>query len=215
MNWSEFYLVCFGVGFVLSVIFAFSGAFHVHLPGKFAHTHAHGHAHGSSGGKGDVHGLTHVSPFNLFSISAFLTWFGATGYLLTRYSSFIAFTALSLSALSGMVGGGIVFYFLTGVMLRHEHVLDDADFEMVGVIARVIGRVTPNGIGEILFEQNGRTKHCGARTEGGATIERDSEVVVTKYERGIASVTPWDEFVGNRKIADSRSDATARLESLK
>ena len=44
---------------------------------------------------------------------------------------------------------------------------------------------------EILFEQNGRTKHCGARTETGVTIPRGSEVVVTRYERGIAFVKPW------------------------
>ncbi|GAC1649009.1 MAG: hypothetical protein NVS9B15_08040 [Acidobacteriaceae bacterium] len=199
MNWEQFYLVCFGLGFVLSLTFAFTGAFHLHLPGKFAH----GHGHGKAGAR-DVHGLTHVSPFNLFSVMAFLAWFGAAGYLLTKYSSFVALTALGLSALSGLVGGGIVFYFLAGVMLRHEHVLDDADFEMVGVIGRVSGRVLPEGVGEILFEQNGRTKHCGARSADGVLIERDSEVVVTRFERGIAWVKPWEEFLEPRTLQDER-----------
>jgi len=203
MNWEQFYLVCFGLGFVLTLVFGFTGAFHVHMPGKFAH--GHGHAHGKAGAR-DVHGLTHVSPFNLFSIMAFLAWFGATGYLLTKYSSLVALTALALSALSGLVGGGIVFYFLAGVMLRHEHVLEDADFEMVGVIGRVSGRVLPDGVGEILFEQNGRTKHCGARSTDGVAIERDIEVVVTRFERGIAWVKPWAEFIAPRSLKDeSRS----------
>lgn len=202
MNWPQFYLTCFGIGFVLSIVFAFSGAFHLHLPAA-KHLHL---PHAKSAAQ-DVHGLTHVSPFNLFSIMAFLAWFGATGYLLTRYTAFIAITALLLSSLSGIVGGGIVFYFLAGVMLRHEHILHDSDFEMVGMIGRVSNTVFANGVGEILFEQNGRTKHCGARTETGATIPRGSEVVVTRYERGIAFVKPWDEFLSHHDQAPQLDQA--------
>jgi hypothetical protein len=201
MSWEQFYLICFGVGFVLSMVFAFSGAFHIHLPGKFAgHAHVgpagHAHTHASVGKVGSCPDFTHahVSPFNLFSIMAFLAWFGGTGYLLTHYSSFVVWIAFALSTLSGIVGASIVFYFLAKVMLANERVLSDADFEMVGVIGRVSGTIREAGIGEILFTQAGRNKSCGARSENGTPIPRATEIVVTRYERGVAYVRPWSEF---------------------
>lgn len=201
MNWEQFYLICFGVGFVLSMVFAFSGAFHIHLPGKFAgsaHVGHAGHAHGTAGkaiGSGApdfTH--AHVSPFNLFSIMAFLAWFGGAGYLLTHYASLVAWIAFALATLSGVVGASIVFYFLAKVMLANERVLCDSDFEMVGVIGRVSGTIRESGMGEILFTQAGRRKSCGARSENGTPIPRDTEIVVTRYERGVAYVRPWSEF---------------------
>jgi hypothetical protein len=201
MNWEQFYLICFGVGFVLSMVFAFTGAFHIHLPGKFA-GHAHvGHAGGARGSAGRVASgncpeftHAHVSPFNLFSIMAFLAWFGGTGYLLTHYSSLVVWIAFGLSTLSGIVGASIVFYFLAKVMLANERVLSDSDFEMIGVIGRVSGTIRASGTGEILFTQAGRRKSCGARSENGTPISRDTEIVVTRYERGVAYVRPWSEF---------------------
>ena len=37
---------------------------------------------------------------------------------------------------------------------------------------------------------------CGARSEEGAAVERGREVVVTRFERGIAYVRGWDELAG-------------------
>jgi len=38
MNWQAFYLGCFGVGFILSLVSFLSGALHLHLPLKW-HLH--------------------------------------------------------------------------------------------------------------------------------------------------------------------------------
>ena len=35
---------------------------------------------------------------------------------------------------------------------------------------------------------------CGARSEDGSAIAKGTEVVVTRYEKGIAYVRPWEEF---------------------
>ena len=80
MTWPDLYLICFIVGFTLSLISVMGGFFH--LPGlHHAHGH-HGHAH-----LGHVRaGGPQVSPFNLSTITAFLAWFGGIGYLLTKFS---------------------------------------------------------------------------------------------------------------------------------
>ena len=41
------------------------------------------------------------------------------------------------------------------------------------------------------------TRHVtGARAENGAAIAKGVEVMVTRYEKGIAYVRPWDELSG-------------------
>src|SRR5262249_61507161 len=76
---ADVYLICFIVGFGLSLISAFGGF--VHMPhGHHGHVHI-GHAHGHGHGTG-----TDISPFNFSTITAFLAWFGGVGYLLTKFS---------------------------------------------------------------------------------------------------------------------------------
>jgi hypothetical protein len=118
MTWSDFYLICFAVGFCFSFFsFVFGGARtgRLHLP----HFHGHGGhlptahvAHGpATAGQGAASGTdsghaqkgVSVSPFNPPSIAAFLAWFGGTGYLLTRFSALWVGLGLTLSVIAGLV----------------------------------------------------------------------------------------------------------------
>lgn len=197
MSWEQFYLVCFGVGLVMSVVSLLSGWMHVHVPGKWGgHViQAHGAATLPQQGA-SAHGMPHASPFNLFSIMAFLAWFGGAGYLLTHYYSVFTMAAFGLACASGIAGGAIVFFFLTKVMLANERALRDEDGELVGVIGRVNSGIREAGTGEIVFALNGKRCVSGARSESGAAVARGTEVVVTRYERGLAYVREWEEFTG-------------------
>jgi hypothetical protein len=57
----------------------------------------------------------------------------------------------------------------------------------------VSGTIRSDGIGEIQFSQNGVRRFAVARSEAGVAIPRDVEVVVMRYEQGVAWVRPWDE----------------------
>ena len=50
------------------------------------------------------------------------------------------------------------------------------------------------GIGEILFTQTGARRSAAARSESGLSIPRGTEVVVLRYDRGIAYVSPIAEL---------------------
>src|SRR6266702_3623788 len=79
MTWSDFYLLCFLVGFSLSVLSFLAGAVHIHLPFK-THLPFHGaHQAAASTSHGWFRGGTHISWFNASSAMAFLAWFGGTG----------------------------------------------------------------------------------------------------------------------------------------
>jgi len=73
MTWSDFYLICFLVGFGLSALAFLAGSVHLHLPHLHFHHGVHmPHAHGG-GGRADL------SWFNFGTIAAFLAWFGGRG----------------------------------------------------------------------------------------------------------------------------------------
>ncbi len=110
-----------------------------------------------------------------------------------------ALLALSLAALSGFLGAAVVFWFLFKVLLKHDRDLDPADYEMVGVLGRVSSVVRDNGVGEMIFSQNGVRRVASVRSEDGQPIAKGVEVMVTRYERGIAYVRAWEEISESKK----------------
>jgi len=194
VTWSDFYLVCFLVGFGLSLLSLLAGTLHLHLPHLHVHHGIHLGGHGHAGGNG--HGTT-VSFFNMGTLAAFLTWFGGTGYLLsTHYGVFFA-AALGIAILSGLGGAAVVFWFLAKVLISREESLDPADYDMVGVLGKLSIAIRTGGTGELIYTQGGTRRVTGARAETGAAIAKGAEVVVTRYEKGIAYVRPWDELTGD------------------
>jgi len=153
-----------------------------------------GHAPVAQGG-GAARGAG-VSPFNPPSIAAFLAWFGGTGYLLTRFSAIWVGFGLMLSVVAGVIGGGIIFLLLSRFLLAGEEYLDPADFEMVGVLGSLSVPIREGGTGELIYSQMGTRRVCGARSDDGRPMAKGTEVVVTRYEKGIAYVRLWSEMSG-------------------
>jgi membrane protein implicated in regulation of membrane protease activity len=210
MTWADFYLICFAAGFAFSFLsFLLGGTrWHLHLPhfphgpvgGPDVHV-AHppvlgGHGAPLAGAKAAVTS-TSVSPFNFVTLTAFLAWFGGTGYLLSRFSTIWFVIGLGVALFSGFVGAGVVYLFLSKILTSEEENLDPADYEMVGVLGRTSMPIREAGTGEIIYSQAGTRRTCGARAESGAPIAKGSEVIVTRYEKGIAYVRLWDEMAGN------------------
>jgi membrane protein implicated in regulation of membrane protease activity len=190
MTWADIYLICFLVGFALSALSFFAGAFHFHLP----HLHLHGlHAphmgHGGGQGAGNE-----MSYFNFGTVSGFLAWFGGTGYLLARYSALSFFLALGISFMSGLGGAAIIFIFLAKVMAPHDRFLDPADYDMIGVLGTVTSGIRAGGTGEMIFSRDGARCATPVRSDNGAIVAKGAEVVVTRYEKGIAYVRLWEEL---------------------
>jgi hypothetical protein len=234
IDWSDFYLICFAIGFCFSFFsFVFGGSrfgrlhlphFHGHaghlpaVPGSMGHGPA-GHApvagHAPSVPQGAAPSCApgtnpaarggSVSPFNFVTVTAFLAWFGGTGYLLTRFSSVWVGLGLLFSVISGLAGGGIIFLFLSRVLMSDEENMDPADYEMTGVLGRVCVPIRQGGTGEVIYSQVGTRRVCGARSEDGSAIAKGTEVVVTRYEKGIAYVRLWSEMSGEDETTAGNS----------
>ena len=202
MTWADFYLICFAVGFAFSFLSFLSGGLRLHIPhlphGGVAHTPvAHTPGGNVSGtGTSTVRATPQMSPFNFFTVAAFLAWFGGTGFLLTRYSTIWFVFGLVLATSAGLAGATVVFLFLSKFLLAREKPMDQADYEMVGVLGRISSSIREGGTGEIIYSQAGSRHSCGARSENGAAIAKGEEVVVTRYEKGLAYVSRWEEMAG-------------------
>jgi membrane protein implicated in regulation of membrane protease activity len=198
MSWQAFYLGCFGVGFVVSMVSFLSGAFHLHLPTKW---HIHGKMSGPgairSGASGNVkvhHGASHFPLFNSASMMVFLAWFGGVGYLLTTHARLWFLTVLGLATIAGLAGAVMVATFMVKVLDPPDAALEPMDFQMVGAVGKVNIAIRTEGTGEIVYVQGGTRRSAGARSDSGKPLDKGLEVVVTRFERGIAYVRPWDEF---------------------
>jgi len=219
MTWADFYLICFAVGFAFSFLSFLSGGLRLHIPhlphggwhppiagvhGGAAHAPIAGHAagdHGAGTGASTVRAMPQMSPFNFFTLAAFLAWFGGTGFLLTRYSTICFVFGLGLATSAGFVGAILVFLFLSKFLLARERPMDQADYEMVGVLGRISSSFREGGTGEIIYSQAGTRHTCGARSDNGTALAKGEEVVVTRYEKGLAYVRRWEEMAGEESAS--------------
>jgi membrane protein implicated in regulation of membrane protease activity len=204
MNWSDFYLLCFLVGFSLSVLSFLAGAVHIHLPFRihlpFHAAHhagglpAGGHGHGAGLKSVAVNSGGHVSWFNASTLLAFLAWFGGVGYILTKHSHFMAAAIVGFAFLAGLFAGLLVFQFMARLVKATSAPMLDWDYRVEGTVGTVSMPIRANGTGEVIFEQDGARKSVGARSEDGTSLANGTEVVIARYDDGIAYVKRWEEF---------------------
>ena len=189
MNWPQIFLGCFVIGFVLSVVsFAFGVVdAHVHFPWE---------SHLPVGHAGHVHAA--VGPINFATVTAFFAWFGGASYLLTSEFRWLLLPSVIVGALLGLCGAGIVFLFMAKLLWSPHENMRSADYYMVGVLGRLTQPIREGGIGELVYSHGGARKSCGARSDDGTAIEKGAEVVVTGYERGIASVKRWSDLAAEK-----------------
>ena len=169
----------------------------VHLPHEL---HLGGHGAGGPGlhiGAHDaVLGAEGISPFNMATMLAFLTWFGGAGYLLTTYTGVATLLALVLAGGVGLAGAALVFTFMVRVLLPGQTpYMKSDDYEMVGTIGRLSVGIRPSGTGELIYSKAGGRQVCSARTEDGQPLERGAEVVIVRHEGPIAYVELFDSFL--------------------
>ena len=175
---TTFFVVCFIAGLGLSVVSFVSGFDDVtFLETLFG---------------GEDSSRKRVSPVNLAAVTGFLVWFGGGGLLVDRLTPFSPALVVTGAVVIGATGGTLINRIMTA-LVRREATAES--LSMVGVIAHTtVGIREAEGTGEIVFTHAGTRRVAGARSDSGRAIPKGTEVVVTRYERGIAYVAMWDEL---------------------
>jgi hypothetical protein len=133
-----------------------------------------------------------IPHFNFIAAVVFLALFGGSGTLL-ELRHLPALWSLAIAVVSGAAGGAGANSFLRA-LLRCERPLEYSS--PVGAVARVIVPIREGGTGEVLFSLDGIRRSLGARSVDGIAIPRDSEVVIMRFENGLAYVTPFSTLLG-------------------
>ena len=66
---------------------------------------------------------------------------------------------------------------------------------MIGVLGKVSCPIRADGVGEVIYVRDGARKPVAARSQDGMAVGRGEEVIVTRYERGVAYVRTWAAMV--------------------
>jgi membrane protein implicated in regulation of membrane protease activity len=146
-------------------------------------------------GHGDMAGDVLGGMFNLASILAFITWFGGVGYLFRNAVGWSAFLSVILGIGGGLAASFAVSWFLIKVLRSSDGGLDPADYETVGIVARVTSSIREGGFGEIVYELGGTRQVGTAKSATPNAIGFGTEVVVLRVEKGVAIVEPFEDLL--------------------
>jgi membrane protein implicated in regulation of membrane protease activity len=135
---------------------------------------------------------------NASSAVGALTWFGAAGYLMLRLGDWALPAVIIGALLAAGVGWYLVARFL-GLVLAGEREMDPDDYRLEGTVGHVTVSIPAGGTGEVVFDKAGARRSEAARAQDGKAIPRGSEVVITTYADGFATVQPWGEFLAARE----------------
>lgn len=194
------FLYLFLVGFGLTVVSAVLGMIHLGGDGHGGDV-SHGdvghgdvgHGHGADGGHEQVHStVAEISPVNFQTLVAFLMGFGGVGYLAAHLGFAAILLAIPLAVTGGVAASWLIYQWLR-FLLRGERPMGPTS--RIGVLGRLTVGIRLGGTGEMVYSEHGTRTVSAARSVDGTAIARGEEVVVLRYERGIAYVQPWKKFM--------------------
>lgn len=187
MTLSILFVICFLVGIGVSAVSLFAGFLHLHHHGGF-HFHHHG---GGSLLKSSSEFFG--SLFNFAALTMFLTCFGGVGILLEETTRLAGGVDIVLAGGSGLAGAAAVVR-IVQALSRREHPLQP--IELVGTVGKLTIPIREGGTGEVVYVVDGKRRCSGARSdETQRPIPRGTEVVITRYDKGIAYVCEFDRMI--------------------
>lgn len=125
---------------------------------------------------------------------AFMTVFGATGYILTRQN--VGGVGMRIGVAAGL---GAIVALLTAYFVRKwwtvtpEHDVDDERYVLQGHIARVTKPIRADVDGEVAYELGDERHVLRARSFDAAALAVGTEVVIERIEGDVAYVEAWME----------------------
>lgn len=205
----------------------------VHGPGHtigHAPAHAAGHSAAQSTNANRVadHMVPHThqaathqqSPFmgylNPTAIFLFLFGFGLFGYLFHNFGHLFVFLTLIIAVVGGLLVTVAIFAILERLFGDSEGSTIQDVSDRTGLLGKVSITIPANNLGEIIYTSpGGMRKSIPARSIIGERLERDQEVVVVNYQRGVAEVDTWDHFMSEEHSDVSTDPHAEDLDELR
>jgi hypothetical protein len=130
--------------------------------------------------------------YQLPVLAAFTWFFGAVGYVLTRYTELGVLLRLLIASGAGAAATvGVVLLIAKWAIPRARQEVVDVRYLLQGHIARVRRAIGATDPGEIEYEVDGVRFRLPARSVDDSLVESNTEVVIERIEDGRAYVEPW------------------------
>ena len=200
-----------------------------HSVGHFSGTHVVSHAaphvplHGTATQQAAPHSaqgndFSLLSYINPTSVVLFLLGFGFFGYVFHNTTQLMLPLTLAFAGVGGIVIAALMLLMLARVFGDSEGATVQDVSDRTGLLGKVSNTIQENGLGEIIYvSPGGMRKSVPARSIDGRRLERDQEVVVVNYQRGIAEVETWERFINEEEETQdtaSNFDELAKLRAL-
>lgn len=129
---------------------------------------------------------------NLPAFAALMVSFGAVGYLLVRNSALSSLATGLISTGSGVAGWIAMSLLMAKWALKANPpgAHDEAE-EFQGHLALVVGAISSTSLGSIRYERDGEQHVAPARGLGEADLPPGTEVVIDRFDEGVAVVEDW------------------------
>jgi len=212
------FLGCFGFGLIMSAFSFLSGAVDFGADTDFDGVEIEGVDADMSGT--DVDGIdmdvdggdldadaAKISTFNFSAVMAFLGTFGGAGYILAHFYGVAAVLSVPTAMASGVAGASLINLFLTRILVGRDRTLKHT--EMVGTVGRLSLPIRDAGIGELVYSDGGSIHSTGARSLDDRAIEKGAEVMIVRYEKGIAYVRRLEEVLPGVEQAVRRIESAS------
>jgi hypothetical protein len=138
---------------------------------------------------------------NITAIVLFLAIFGGVGLLLSPSHQLVAPLIGAIAGACGLAGSMAVNRVLRAIVSR-ERPLEPVEY--TGTLAQVTVPIrNGGGTGEIVYTLDGARCCSGARSDDGTGIARGAEVVIVRYDKGIAYVAAFEDAAAQPPVTIS------------
>lgn len=126
------------------------------------------------------------------TLGACATLFGATGYLLTRYTSLGAGARVTIATAAGIAGiVAAILLIAKWIVPAAKHDVIDERYILQGHPARVSAPIAGASGGEITYDIGGTQYAAKARSLDDVSVDLGTDVIIERVEGGVAYVEPW------------------------
>jgi membrane protein implicated in regulation of membrane protease activity len=126
------------------------------------------------------------------TVAGFAMAFGATGYLVARYTHLSLAIDVAIAVAAGLAGAvGALSLVAAWAIPAAESEQVDERYVMQGAFARVLTVTDGGAAGTVRYEVDGVAQTSPAAGLDGIKLETGADVVIERIEGGVAYVEPW------------------------
>lgn len=128
----------------------------------------------------------------ILPLMVFVTVWGGTGYVLTRFSGMNMLAVLLICTVVALLVGCLMYALLARVMIRYDSSMNEMDYDPSGQLGYISIPALDGAVGEMKYVLHGTMRSIGVRADAGQQLAKGDRVIILKVDKGMAAVTLFE-----------------------